>query len=176
MNGRTVHYLRNAAFACLLVYTAILVFRGGHAIHGDGVEYILQTQSIALHGKIRIEDADLREHWNRTNPYGFTLQPPRTPAPSGGRVQAGGHWGGLYADNRGDYRYYHFWAYSLAAAPIYLLLHAVAGAPFEYHAFRILNGLLLLAMFAVVWRRSRSWTALTLMALMLYSPLVPYTD
>lgn len=164
-------------FAGVLVAASVTLLSGKHSLHGDGAEYILQTQAIALHGTLRIDPGDLLDYWNRTNPYGMVLLPPRPPSPALAEdAQAGGNWGGLYGDRFGDYRYYHFWAYSLCAAPIYLLLHCIAGAPFEYHAFRILNAVCLMAPFIVAWRRRRCGWLPVIVLLGLCSPLVPYAD
>jgi hypothetical protein len=168
---------RTVVFAAVVAYASWIMLAGKHIIHGDGTEYILQTQAIAFHGRLQINTTELREYWNRTNPYGVTLPVPAAP----NRLltesaQAGGRWGGLYPDRTGAYRYYHFWAYPLAAAPVYLLLHRLAGAPFEYHAFRILNWLLLLSPFIAAWTRRRRWMLAAILALSLFSPLVPYTD
>lgn len=165
------------AFVVVLIAATFTLLSGRHSVHGDGVEYILQTQAIALHGTLRIVPADLLDYWNRTNPYDIALLPPRPPSPVLSEdAQAGGNWGGLYGDRFGAYRYYHFWAYSLCVAPVYWLLHHTLGAPFEYHAFRILNTVCLLAPFILAWRRRRSvWLAVILL-LGLCSPLVPYAD
>lgn len=177
MNTRRGMDWRAVGFAVVLIAASFTLLSGQHGIHGDGVEYILQTQAIALHGTLRIDPADVRGYWNRTNPYRITLGAPRPPSPVLREdAQAGGRWGGLYGDRFGDYRYYHFWAYSLCAAPVYWFLHHTVGAPFEYHAFRILNAVCLLAPFIAAWRRWRSGWLPVIFLLGLCSPLVPYAD
>jgi len=165
------------AAGCVLILASWYILRGEQIIYGDGVEYVLQTQALALRGQVRIDCAEARDYWNRTNPYGVILDPPK--APRSGLVesaQAGGRWGGLYPDHSGNYRFYHFWAYSLAVVPFYFVLHHLGGAPLEYDAFRFLNWILILGPFVAVWTRRRSWVLLAIGLLTLFTPLVPYAD
>jgi hypothetical protein len=169
--------LQEIVFAAALACASWFCLSGSPRLHGDGLEYILQTQAISLHGQLSIDCDALRDYWNATNPYGVTLTATRDPqAQLSESAQAGGGWGGLYPDRFGEYRYYHFWAYSLAVAPLYTVLHCLVGAPFEYQAFRLMNGLLLLVPFIAAWCRKPCWTLTVIFVLSLFSPLVPYTD
>ncbi|NCC52984.1 MAG: hypothetical protein EOM20_17475 [Spartobacteria bacterium] len=147
-------------------------------LHGDGKEYILQTQSIVLDGSIRVDVDAARAYWNRTNPYGNTLNAAKK---AGGRLteraQAGGGFGGLYPDRFGDYRYYHFWMYSLVVAPLYALFHLLLpGGTLEYQSFRIMNILFLCLPFALMWIRARTLPVLLLSAFACVTPLIGYTE
>lgn len=169
--------LQRLVFVCVLACASWFCLSGKPRLHGDGREYILQTQAISLHGRLSIDCDELRDYWNDTNPYGIKLTTTRAPQSQlSESAQAGGGWGGLYPDRFGVYRYYHFWAYSLAVAPLYTALHYLIGAPFEYHAFRIANWIFLLVPFIAAWCRKPGWTLTTIFALSLFSPLVPYTD
>jgi hypothetical protein len=169
--------LQKIVFAAALACASWFCLSGKPRLHGDGLEYILQTQAISLHGRLSIDCETLRDYWNATNPYGNILTATRAPQSQlSESAQAGGGWGGLYPDRFGVYRYYHFWAYSLAVAPLYTCLHYLVGAPFEYHAFRIANWILLLIPFIAAWYRKPGWLLTAIFALSLFSPLVPYTD
>ena len=157
----------------------VLLTAGGRRLElrGDGREYILQTQALALRGELCIDTAAARAYWNRTNPFGVELEGTRPPASElTEQSQAGGGFGGLYPDRRGAYRYIHFWGYALAVAPVYLLLHGLGGSGWEYHAFRAVNLLCFLLPFGLAWRRSRSWPLLVISLLALLTPLPAYVS
>lgn len=162
----------------LLAMTLFHGLSGRHTIHGDGKEYILQAQSIAFDGTLLINTGTRRDYWNQTNPYGIELGDTRQAAESLSEAsQAGGGFGGLYPDRFGDYRYYHYWAYSAVVAPVYLLLHLLDGSGnLEYLSFRVVNVCLLLAFFLLAFRESPHWPALAILFLLLFSPLIPYCD
>jgi len=177
MNRNITNVGMNVAFGFVFLLASWFILRGEHIIYGDGVEYVLQTQAIALRGQVCIKCEEARNYWNRTNPYGITLDPSQAPKSAlEESAQAGGRWGGLYPDIRGDYRYYHYWAYSLAIAPLYFVLHHLSGSSGEYLAFRICNWIFLLGPFVAAWTRRRSLGLLAIGVLALFSPLVPYTD
>jgi hypothetical protein len=146
-------------------------------LHGDGLEYIIQTQSIVFDRSLRIDTEKRRAYWNRTNPYGVELTAARPPADElSQEAQAGGGFGGLYPDRRGNYRYYHFWLYSLAVAPLYALFHLlIPGGTLEYQAFRVMNMLFLCLPFMLVWRRARTWPVLLIGVFAVVTPLTGYT-
>ena len=158
----------------LLVITAWIGLRHGVELRGDRCEYILQTQAIALRGTLQIEPDVARAYWNRTNPFGEVLE--ATPPPAhdlSEQSQAGGGFGGLYPDRFGVYRYYHFWGYSLAIAPLYAALHWVWPAR-EYTAFAWMNLFFLALPFGLAWRGAPSWRVLVIGALALLMPLPRY--
>jgi hypothetical protein len=158
----------------LLALTAWLGLRQGVELRGDGREYILQTQAIVLHGALRIEPNAARAYWNRTNPFGGELGATHPPARALAEdSQAGGGFGGLYPDRAGAYRYYHFWGYSLAVAPLYALLHALWPSR-EYWAFPLMNLLFFALPFGLAWRRRPSWFLICVGVLTLLTPLPRY--
>jgi hypothetical protein len=162
----------------ILALAATFGLAGRPGLHGDGLEYIVQTQSLVFRHELRISPAELRGYWNRTNPYGVALG--ETQAPGRELVeanQAGGGFGGLYPDRFGGYRYYHFWAYSLFVAPLYLLAHLFDPAGgLEYRSFQAANVALLAGFLALLWYERRRYPVLALVALALVTPLVPYCD
>lgn len=162
----------------LMVLTAYTGLSGRHALHGDGREYILQTQALVFDRTIRVDLAARRDYWNETNPYGVTLTATQ---PAGETLsessQAGGGFGGLYPDRFGDYRYYHFWGYSAVVAPVYALFHLLDPSNhLEYFAFRFVNALLLLGFLFLAFRLNPFGPALITLALLLCSPLIPYSE
>lgn len=174
----TLFSLRSWLFVALLAIVAYAGISGRHILHGDGREYILQTQSLLFDGSLLIRPDAVREYWNRTNPYGDKLTKTRPPANSlSESTQAGGGFGGLYPDRFGNYRYYHFWLYSAVVAPVYLLFHLFdSSGSLEYFAFRFVNVCLLSMFFILAWRQKPSWTVLGILAVLLFSPLIPYCD
>jgi len=165
------------AFGIFCALILLIAARQRLALRGDGREYILQTQALALRGELRIDTAAARDYWNRTNPFGVELEGARPPARElSEQSQAGGGFGGLYPDRWGAYRYIHFWGYSLVVAPVYLLLHGLGGRGWEYHAFRVVNLFCLLLPFWLAWRRSRSWPLLVISLLALITPLPAYLN
>ena len=160
------------------VFCALLLLAAGRprpALRGDGREYILQTQALVLRGALGIDTAAARDYWNRTNPFGVELDETRPPARELIEDnQAGGGFGALYPDRFGAYRFVHFWGYSLAVAPVYLLLHHLGGAGWEYRAFYLVNLLCLLLPFGLAWRWERSWTLWVVSLLALLTPLPAY--
>jgi hypothetical protein len=177
---RLVRRLRGST-AIFLACLALAVYFGAAGrpeLHGDGLEYIVQTQSLVFDHSLGIATDNRREYWNRTNPYGVALE--ATKAPGGELVesnQAGGGFGGLYPDRFGAYRYYHFWAYSLFVAPFYLAAHLLdSSGGLEYQTFKAVNVLLLAGFLALLFLGRRTYMALALVALALCTPLVPYCD
>ncbi len=165
----------------LLILLAVVAYKGlvgPHTLHGDGNEYILQTQAMVFDRSIKVNCAARREYWNRTNPYGTTLKEARKAASTlSESAQAGGGFGGLYPDRFGDYRYYHFWIYPAVVAPVYYLFHCLSPlSGLEYHSFRFANVCLLLVFFCLAFRRNPHWPALMTLVLLLFSPLIPYCD
>lgn len=159
-----------------LLFAVWLATRELTQLRGDGREYILQTQAIALRGEVRIDTVAARDYWNRTNPFGVELDPARPPARELCEAnQAGGGFGGLYPDRFGNYRYCHFWGYSLVVAPLYGLLHLFGGGV-EYQAFRWINLLFFLLPFALAWWFARSWSVLAVNLFALVTPLPIYVS
>ncbi|HRZ11272.1 MAG TPA: hypothetical protein P5567_02340 [Kiritimatiellia bacterium] len=171
--------MKHASHIAFAIFAAWLLgcgLAGRPVLHGDAREYILQTQAIALRGQLQIEPARAAAYWNRTNPYGLELGETRPPSwPLNESAQAGGGFGALYPDRFGAWRFAHFWAYSAVVAPLYGLLHLAAPAA-EYAAFRIVNAAFLLLPFLLAWRRGGNGRLLIVMALAVFSPLIPYTD
>ncbi|HBA85934.1 MAG TPA: hypothetical protein DCZ95_17765 [Verrucomicrobia bacterium] len=172
--------LKSWFFLLFLIVLAAGVSTDTRGLYGDGREYILQTQSIALNGSLAVDREKAAAYWNRTNPYGIKLEamPAKAfaPPPSQGQ-QAGGGFGGLYPDRFGQYRYYHAFLYSAAAAPLYKLLHAVfPNTGIEYDAFRYANLLLLCLPFVLAWRHKPSWALLIVLGLAVFSPLIAYVQ
>jgi len=119
--SRHIPHVLAAVIAVIVVYAGL---SGPHILHGDGREYILQTQALVFDHALRIDTEARREYWNHTNPHGITLQEADPPAATPSTAltessQAGGGFGGLYPDRFGHYPYYHFWAYSAVVAPVY---------------------------------------------------------
>jgi len=166
---------------CFVILLAAVVRYGlvvKDRIYGDGLEYIVQTQSIALFGRLSIDRGRISDYWNKTNPYGLTLSvvPPRS-LELAERSQARGNFGGLYPDGSGRYHYYHPWIYSLLVSPLYRIFHIIQpGGPLEYQSFRVMNTLFLCLPFLLAWCAGGSWPLLLIMILTLFSPLIPYTD
>jgi len=174
----TVRRLRPSAtwfFAILMIGTAWLGLRGPLSISGDGIEYMIQTQSIVLNGTLRIDTDQIRDYWNRTNPFGVSLG--KSGSPSARFAMAHGGYGGLFRDRFGDWRYYHFWAYPLAVAPLWALTHFLSPGSFiEYNTFRFVNVCCLLIPFVMAWYRRGGWALLSVCTLVLISPLISYAD
>lgn len=170
--------LRTIGFSALLLVAAVAGLRGPPLLHGDGREYILQTQALVFDRSVRIDPEARRAYWNATNPYGLSLGGTRRPSDElAEHKQAGGGFGGLYPDRFGHYRYYHFWLYSAAVAPVYAAFHLLdPSGSLEYFSFRFVNVALLLLFFLLVWRQARGWPTLAVLALLLFSPLIPYCD
>jgi hypothetical protein len=164
--------------ALLLLAVAALGLRGRQQldVYGDGLEYIVQTQAIALDGRLSIDPARRADYWNRTNPFRHQL----TDVGAGNSAElrpSGGGFGGLYPDRFGAWRYYHFWGYSAAVAPLYRLLHELSpDGSLEYHAFWAANLAFLLLPFLVSWRKGAGWETAAVWALIMFSPLIPYLD
>ena len=168
---------QHLVFATLLIVFIFRLWPKEPILYGDGIEYILQTQSIALHGQLAINTEQLRDYWNRTNPYHLTLTPTRPPTfDLNQNNQAGGGFGGLYADRFDNYRYYHFWSYPLFTSIVYFLLHHTFGHPTEYLSFFIINIIFLLLPFILIWIRKNSWLLLTIIFVSFFSPLWSYTN
>lgn len=170
---RLVQYIALSVLVMVISYFAL---RGPHLLFGDAVEYIVQTQEIALSGSFAIDTDRSRNYWNRTNPFGITLTPASPPAGTlHEATQAGGGFGSLYPDRFHSYRYFHYFSYSLIVAPLYLLLHIVcSGQSFEYLSFQIANLALFFLPFAVCFVQDRRWNILGFAALFALSPLVGY--
>ncbi|HAS82221.1 MAG TPA: hypothetical protein DCS43_05995 [Verrucomicrobia bacterium] len=170
--------LRSVLFLIVLMGAAYYGLRGRHILHGDGKEYILQTQAIVFDGTLSINTAARKDYWNRTNPYGIVLGDARAPASTlSEATQAGGGFGGLYPDRSGHYRYYHYWAYSAVVAPVYALFHGIdPSGSLEYFAFRFVNVGFLLLLFGLIARQNPGGPTLAVLALLLFSPLIPYCD
>lgn len=165
-------------FAAVMAVAAFASLRGPPILHGDGREYILQTQSLLFDHSVRIDPEARRGYWNQTNPYGIALGEVRPPSRQlAERKQAGGGFGGLYPDRFGHYRYYHFWLYSAIVAPVYAGFHLLdpSGA-LEYFSFRFVNAAFLLLFFLLAYRQAPGGPALAVLALLLFSPLIPYCD
>lgn len=159
-----------------LLFAVWLATRVPPQLRGDGREYLLQTQAIALRGALQVDTAVARDYWNRTNPFGVELGATRPPARELCEAhQAGGGFGGLYPDRSGHYRYCHFWGYSLVVAPLYGLLHLFGGG-LEYHAFRWMNLFFFLLPFVLAWWFARSWTVLAVSLFALATPLPFYVS
>lgn len=170
--------LRTFGFAAILLVAAIAGLRGPHILHGDGREYVLQTQAIVFDQSLRIDPDARRGYWNATNPYGIVLGGTRPPSDElAEHKQAGGGFGGLYPDRFGHYRYYHFWLYSAVVAPVYAAFHLFdPSGSLEYFSFRFVNVALLLLFFFLAGRRAAGGPTLAVLALLLCSPLIPYCD
>jgi hypothetical protein len=164
--------------ATLVAVAAGNSLAGPNVLYGDAIEYIVQTQSIALDGRIAIDTAARATYWNRVRPAGVALGATRPPTrPLVEDNQSGGGFGGLYADNGGRYRYYHFWGYPAFVAPAYRLAHVLdPSGRLEYQTFRALNAALVclaLVMAGALWP---GWVTVIVLALALLSPLVAYTE
>jgi hypothetical protein len=120
-------------------------------IFGDGLEYILQTQSFLFEQSISIERESRSKYWNQTNPY--TIELSVAPSSQNGtyslseRDQAGGGFGSLYPNRNGEYYFVHSWVYSLFCSPIYGIVKVLFN--YEYRSFAVANSLFLGA--ALVW-------------------------
>lgn len=177
--------MRNHQFLtrlCLLLFTTALVARvfvSPQSEFGDGREYVIQTQSIVFDRSLAIDPNRRTNYWNATNPYGVILreerheklQPSRSLTESS---QYGGGYGSLYPDRQGLLYFAHPWAYSLSVAPVYAVLHAIAGAPLEYQAFRVANVALLFFTLLALWKIHPTLRGASFIALLLTSPITPH--
>ncbi len=178
---RPAELLRDGLFVSFILCLSIAGARLRHdtpVVHGDGLEYILQTQAIVLRRELKIDTVAALAYWNLTNPYGISLRPARPPSATlQESSQAGGRFGGLYPDQREDYRYYHYWMYSAAVAPLYWLLHQMdPSGSIEYAAFPLMNLFFLCFPLLLAWALYASWPLLSVCGLILFSPMVPYVD
>ena len=171
----TVRAAPQFSFLFLVLLVTTLAVRGSLHVYGDGLEYIIQTQSLVFDQSLKINPDERRKYWNQTNPFSRNLGAIKNKNYKLSQdAQVGGGFGGLYPDKNGDFRYYHFWTYSLLAAPIYLLLHIFSAN--EYYAFKILNVIALLIPFLLVFMRKKTCGSLALFGLLIISPLIAYTD
>lgn len=160
MNQRILDHL----FIVLLVWIVCITVRSPLREYGDGREYIIQTQAIVLDRSLAIHTGDRSRYWNQTDPFGIALG-----------KEAGEGFGGLYRDLFGEYRYCHFWLYSLFAAPIYAIIHLLSSNNhYEYHSFRILNCILFILPLWIVWKEGASCRKLISFLLLLITPLSGY--
>ncbi len=161
-------------FYLLLMLVAVTAFRRAWMIQGDGFEYATQTQAIALHGRLSIDPELARRDWARG---GLIKDVPEPLPPVDKPFHHQYPFGGLYRDLRGDYRYYHFWGYSLAVAPLYMLLRLLSPSPWpEILSFRLMNLVFLFVPLLLAWRRRPGLPLLLMVFLLLVSPLTPYVD
>jgi hypothetical protein len=167
-----------AVVVCMMTAMALAGILGPHIIHGDGRDYILQTQSLVFDRSLSLHPAERREYWNEKNPYEISLGQVRDPRGRlGAPVAAGGGFGGYYADRFGDYRNYHYWFYPAIVAPLYALLHTVnPNGYMEYMSFRYMNVFFLFLFVFACYRLKPAWTSIALLFLMFFTPLVPYCD
>lgn len=164
----------------VLMLCLVVVFRSStnmKGIYGDGREYILQTQAIALRGALAIDTEKLGPYFNNTNPYGQLVGPARPAAQVLSQsAQAGGGWGGLYPDRNQKYRFCHFWAYPAVVAPVYAIWHMVSPNPAtEYLSFGLVNGLFFCLPFLLALRWRPGWGVFLLLCAAVCSPLHVYT-
>jgi hypothetical protein len=169
---------RPCLLALLIAAAGYAALTGPNTLHGDGCEYILQTQGIVFDRTLTIRPEARKDYWNRTNPYGVRRGGTRPPAKVlSESSQSGGGFGGLYPDRFGNYRYYHFRAYSAAVAPVYIPFHLLdSSGSLEYLSFRFVNVCLLLGFFFLAYRQRPQWTTLAILGFLLFSPLVPYCE
>lgn len=152
-------------------------------IFGDGLEYIVQTQSFIFDQSISIDTHARAEYWNETNPFEKKLVAPtnipRTDInlPLREGSQAGGGFGSLYPSSNGKYFYVHSWIYSLVCVPFYLVLSFLSRTCnllptyFEYRSFAFLNSVLLAAVFAF---GIKNLFGIAIAVLLILSPLGGY--
>lgn len=165
----------------LVVLSAHAYLYQPFSIEGDGLEYIVQTQAMALDGRITIDRPTRADYWNRSNPYGVELASvPNWSLSSGANTeaeQAGGGFGGLYPDRRGEFRYYHFWGYSAAVSPVYFALHRLfPGTNVEYLSFYLVNSFFFLIPFAFATFLSTCFWIPFISLLLIASPLPGYIE
>lgn len=163
----------------LLVVVCVLALRGELALHGDSLEYIIQTQALVFDRSTTIDVAERSVYWNDTNPHDRVLVAPDNAAfVLSEQAQAEGGFGGLYPDREGNWHYYHFFLYPLVVAPLYWLLHQFSSVwpEAEYWSFRLVNIIGLLVPFLIGLRTKVSLPWLLTAVLLLFSPLVPYVD
>ncbi len=174
---KTVIYLFLFAFVLLtLAYQSLF---GKNILYGDGIEYILQTQSIVFDHSIKIDTAARKEYWNETNPYGVRLWQTAPPVSTNltEQSQARGGFGGLYPDRFGNYRYYHYWLYSAIVSPVYYVFHVFSSSgTLEYLSFRFINCSLLMLFLLFSFKMSPYSTTLITLFLLLFTPLIPYSS
>lgn len=171
--------LNKIALSAVLALAVCLSFRGEIILNGDGLEYIVQTQSLVFDRSLSIETSKRSEYWNQTNPFERLLQETAPPLHElSEQAQALGGFGGLYPDRFGDWRYYHFFTYALFAAPLYWLFHF--GQPLlvvnEYEIFRVFNIICLVFPLLYLGLQRTSLVTVITAILLFLSPLIPYTD
>ena len=127
--------------------------------YGDAFEYNYMAESLLRHGSPELRESDI------------AAAQEKLAAQSGIREFTNPRIG-YFKGNDGKYYSYHFWLYSLLAAPAKAAIGALGGD--ELRAFGVTNALLYIAMLWVVFLRGPEGKKLLLTALMLFSPMVPY--
>ncbi len=168
--------LPQVLLAMLLAFSAVITLRAPFVEYGDAREYVIQTQSIIFDRSLAVDTGKRAGYFNAGNPFGLTLTARPSPGPyDGARLteqdQSGGGFGGLYPDKAGNFHYIHSWFYSLAASPVYILLHRFS---LEYYAFRVLNLLLFFLAITLLWRHHPGSRSLVFFALSLATPITAY--
>lgn len=178
------------ALVAVALYSVVSILHRPIAA-GDSLEYVMQTQAIALHGTLAIPLNPVREYFNQTNPFGAQIASEGSETAANAAVtdressacsglhescQRGGGWGSLYQDRFGGWRYVHSPLYSLVAAPIYFVLNVVHGTgTLEYYSFRIANVLALLMVVGLIAAKVPTTRFLFLLAtVFLSSPIIAY--
>jgi hypothetical protein len=178
VQGRNKTWVLHIVLVLFLLLLAIRTLRAPQFEFGDGREYVLQAQAIVFDHRLAIRPEERAAYWNETNPYGVQLSaaPASAPDPDaeGEGRQFGGRFGSLYLAQDGSFRYIHAWAYSLAVAPLYAALHALAPGAAEYQAFRLANILFLAVPLLLMWRRAPTLLNFAFVVVMLSSPLTPH--
>ena len=155
--------VRRLPAACLLLYSLFVFCHFAFVIpakpYGDAFEYDCMAESLLRHGSPELRDSDIAaaQEKLRTQSGIREFTNPRI---------------GYFKGNDGKYYSYHFWLYSLLAAPAKAAIGAIGGD--ELRAFGVTNALLYIAMLWVVFLRGPEGKKLLLTALMLFSPMVPY--
>lgn len=183
--------MRSRILAVLLIlFFGLIGFRSVRkpiSEQGDGREYVIQTQSLVFDRTRTIALQRRAEYWNQSafaRSFRVTLLAPQeeigsTLPPQTG-AQAGGHFGGLYRDRFGSYRYIHHWLYSAVASPLYAIFHLIdRSGRLEQYSFVTLNLLLWAVAIASCWLirvrdRAGEYASAAFLAAMMLSPLTPY--
>lgn len=149
-----INFVSFSVFVVFFIVVGIKKF--DFYIEGDGLEYVMMTESFFRHGspELRIADAvSFKNHWKPQewdkmykkgifestylNPVNYQLKNPLE------------NFGGYFLSNDNTFYCYHFWGYSFFAVPFRYITHWLSVNPL--YTFLYTNLFFLLIFFSVIW-------------------------